>query len=218
VSDTIPFFDYEAVHERTPVWIALSDLYLDTDSRLSYAYIARTLAASKYKIEELHAILLEEVAPVVEFNLLQVAGEWAGFDEKWLLREILDRQGRRRSSRLCVDITSDWRCIKGLTQILRGLPPGEALLRSRAWHALILLFLDKKYSPRTIVPPGEYALPHLERFFRHELWPLLIEGSRRLAKQSPKNNPNEADIEANWKVFVDALPVQNGADVLGETL
>jgi hypothetical protein len=217
VSDTIPFFDYETVHERTPVWIALSDLYLDTDSRLSYAYIARTLAASKYKIEELHAILLEEVAPVVEFNLLQVAGEWAGFDEKWLLREILDRQGRRRSSRLRVDITSDWRCVKGLTQILRGLPSGEAMPRSKAWGSLILLFLSKSYSARPF--ETAFTLPQLEGFFRQDLWPLLIDGARRLARQSPQGNPTEAEIEANWRLFAaSALPVQNGSDVLGETL
>ena len=218
MSDTIPYFDYEAVRERTPVWIALSDLYLDTDSRLSYAYIARTLAVSKYKLEELHAILLEEVAPVVEFNLLQVAGDWAGFDEKWLLREILDRQGRRRSSRLSVDMTGDWRCLKELARILRGLPPGEAVPRSKAWNALILLFLDKRYSPSAFRAPAEFTLPQLESFFRGDLWPLLIEGAKRLAKQTPTNNPSEAEIEANWLVFAAALPVKNCLDVLGETL
>ncbi len=217
MSDTIPFFDYEAVHERTPVWIALSDLYLDTDSRLSFAYIARTLAASKYKLEELHAILLEEVAPVVEFNLLQVAGDWAGFDEKWLLREILDRQGRRRSSRLSVDMSGDWRCVKELTKILRGLPAGEAVPRSKAWNALIMLFLDKRYSPSAIKAPAEFTLAQLESFFRGDLWPLLIEGAKRLAKQAPKNNPTEVEIEANWRVFGAELPVENRPDILGET-
>ncbi len=181
-------------------------------------YIARTLAASKYKLEELHAILLEEVAPVVEFNLLQVAGEWAGFDEKWLLREILDRQGRRRSARLRVDIGGDWRCVKELVSILRKLPAGEAVPRSKAWGTLILLFLSKKYTPGSSRPPGVFSAAQLEAFFRGDLWPVLIDGARRLAKVSPSNNPTVEEIEGNWRAFAASLPVEHGADVLGETL
>lgn len=47
------------------------------------------LAASPYSLDDLDAILHEEVYPACSFNLRQVAGEWAGFDADWLERRIL---------------------------------------------------------------------------------------------------------------------------------
>lgn len=76
---------------RKPVWIALAELYLDTDSSLSYEYVVKVCAASKYTTDELEAILRNEVAPAVSGNLLSVAGEWSGFDENWLVKEIRKR-------------------------------------------------------------------------------------------------------------------------------
>lgn len=74
---------------RRPVWLALSDLFLDTDVNLFREGNTRTLAASPYSLEELDTILREEVYPACSFNLSQVAGEWAGFDADWLERRIL---------------------------------------------------------------------------------------------------------------------------------
>ena len=74
---------------RRPVWLALSDLFLDTDVNLFRAGNARTLAASPYSVDELDWILREEVYPACSFNLREVAGEWAGFDADWLERRIL---------------------------------------------------------------------------------------------------------------------------------
>lgn len=74
---------------RRPVWLALSDLFLDTDVNLFRAGNARTLAASPYSLDALDAILREEVYPACSFNLREVAGEWAGFDADWLERRIL---------------------------------------------------------------------------------------------------------------------------------
>ncbi|MDB2705549.1 hypothetical protein N9Y67_03295, partial [Pseudomonadota bacterium] len=47
-------------------------------------------ADSIYTIEELKFILNNEVAPAVSENLLSVAGEWAGFDEEWLVNRIIN--------------------------------------------------------------------------------------------------------------------------------
>ena len=77
------------LHGRRPVWLALSDLFLDTDVNLFREANARTLAASPYSMDELDRILREEVYPVCSFNLTLVAGEWAGFDADWLERRIL---------------------------------------------------------------------------------------------------------------------------------
>jgi hypothetical protein len=99
-----------------PVWMALSDLYLDTDVTLSHDCIARTLAASSYRLEDLHEMLMYDVHPALYPNLMSVAGEWAGFDETWLVERItaIRRQPRwrRRISHWFVrDIGVQWRAL-----------------------------------------------------------------------------------------------------------
>ncbi len=78
---------------RARVWIALSDLYLDTDTNAFLASCARALAASSFSRDELRTILLDEVHPVLASNLLSVAGVWDGFDTAWLCAQI--RRHRR---------------------------------------------------------------------------------------------------------------------------
>ena len=78
---------------RRPVWEALSDLFLDTElSDPIREGLARDLAASPYALDELHAILRDEVYPVCKTNLLSVAGNWSGFDLDWLEARILARR------------------------------------------------------------------------------------------------------------------------------
>lgn len=80
---------------RLPVWVALSDLYLDTELDGSgFRRIADALVQSGYTDEELQAILLEEVHPVCIPNLLSMVGEWEGFDPEELQRRILANQRR----------------------------------------------------------------------------------------------------------------------------
>lgn len=74
---------------RRSVWLALSDLFLDTDVHLWREGNTRRLAASTYSLDELDAILREEVYPACSANLSLVAGEWAGFDPDWLQQRIL---------------------------------------------------------------------------------------------------------------------------------
>jgi hypothetical protein len=81
-------FHKDDIAERAAIWILLSDLFLDTDVSLSYEYIARECAASRFSLLKLEEILVRDVAPVCAGNLLSVAGEWAGFDEQWLIQEI----------------------------------------------------------------------------------------------------------------------------------
>jgi hypothetical protein len=71
------------------VWDALSSLFLDTDVSLSREWRARILAHSPYSQQDLSEILAEEVSPVCSWNLLSIAGEWAGFDQDWLRTSIL---------------------------------------------------------------------------------------------------------------------------------
>ncbi len=74
---------------RKAVWLAFSDLFLDTDVTLFYDNIVNVCAASGYSIDELAAMLKNEVAPACAFNLQQITGEWAGFDENWLFGRII---------------------------------------------------------------------------------------------------------------------------------
>jgi len=77
---------------RRPVWSALSNLYLDTERTPAMCEAdAKRLAQSPYTLDDLRAILTEEVHPACAANLLSPAGEWAGFDEDWLEKRILAR-------------------------------------------------------------------------------------------------------------------------------
>ncbi|MFC3700011.1 hypothetical protein ACFOND_00040 [Reinekea marina] len=82
------------LNKRKPVWVALSDLFLDTDVTRYYENIVRVCVESDYSPEEIRLILFDEVAPAVSKNLLSVAGEWSGFDKGWLIEEII--RGIRR--------------------------------------------------------------------------------------------------------------------------
>jgi hypothetical protein len=121
---------------RRPVWEALSSLFLDTDTSLLRDWRAQQLAASPYALPDLERILVDEVYPVCRWNLLQVAGEWAGFDPDWLERRILSR--RRSPFRFLHHVdpfpstvlgSREWRATKAAIASMRadpGSPPVES--------------------------------------------------------------------------------------------
>lgn len=80
--------------QRRPVWLALSELFLDTDVGVLLPSLAHDLAASTYSEAELERILREEVQPLLQWNLLSVAGVWDGFDPAWLEQSIVARRHR----------------------------------------------------------------------------------------------------------------------------
>ncbi len=115
----------DAADARIPVWNALSDLYLDTDVALSHRYIVRTLAASPYSLDELHGMLMYDVHPALYPNLMSVAGEWAGFDEAWLLERIQTIRRRPRWRRRIThwfarDIGAQWRTLEPMIRAARN--------------------------------------------------------------------------------------------------
>ncbi|GEN66584.1 MULTISPECIES: DUF7079 family protein [Chryseobacterium] len=80
----------ESLENRKQVWIALSELYLDTELQESdFIYIAKTLLESPFTFEEVKRIDQFEVFPVLFSNLLSPAGEWAGFNELLLVKNIM---------------------------------------------------------------------------------------------------------------------------------
>lgn len=85
---------------RRPVWVALSDLYLDTDVTDACPYVARVLADSPFPVEHLRHMLFHEVHPVVRVNLLAATGVWTGFDPDWLVERIVRRRAWPRWRRV----------------------------------------------------------------------------------------------------------------------
>ena len=92
---------------RRPVWLALSELFLDTDVEARLPSLAQGLAASSYSEAELDWILRRELQPLLQWNLVPAAGVWDGFDPEWLQRSILAR--RRRLRLPCLFPREDWR-------------------------------------------------------------------------------------------------------------
>lgn len=80
------------IPDRTPIWDAMQDLFMDTDVTLSYEYIVDQCSKSKYGIDELENILFNEVLPALRFNMFDLpAPEWAGFQTEWLVKRILKK-------------------------------------------------------------------------------------------------------------------------------
>ena len=109
----------EDIENRRPVWQALSDLFLDTDTSLPREWRARQLSQSPYSLDELEEILVTEVYPACRGNLFSIAGEWAGFDMDWLEGRIHRRANSRLKAlhpfnlgRLTVPTSLEWRATK----------------------------------------------------------------------------------------------------------
>ena len=103
------------IEERKPIWIALSDFYLDTELQESdFKRIAHTISESPYSIEQVKEINKYELFPVLQWNLISVAGEWAGFNEELLVKFITDSLQKRNITRkLGIEIsylTFHWMC------------------------------------------------------------------------------------------------------------
>ncbi len=103
------------IEERKPIWIVLSEFYLDTELQESdFRHIALKIIESPYTLEEVKKINKYEVFPVLQPNLLSVAGEWAGFDEEWLVKSITDSLEKRNTlKKLGIEgsyLTFKWMC------------------------------------------------------------------------------------------------------------
>lgn len=84
------------INERMPVWMALSEFFLDTTlDEKDIDRIANILAASPYSEQKIEEILHFEIYPVCKWNLFDIAGEWAGFDEQWIREKVSRRYDKR---------------------------------------------------------------------------------------------------------------------------
>jgi len=189
------------IAERRDVWIAQSDLFLDTDVRLSFAYIARVTAGSPYSLAELEAICRDEVAPIVESNLSDIAGEWAGFPEDWLIRSIVQRLEKNPKTPFSMDTDAleQWRAVAHLVSCLRALPPEQRDERSHLWHAMSKLFLNRSPTPPEKLP-RDPAL--LEWVYRYDMLPSYGASVDGYYRHNPKGYPTMPELEATFREWL----------------
>jgi hypothetical protein len=126
-----------SIEHRKPVWVALSEFYLDTqleDSDLRH--IAFTFLESPYTIDEVRMINKYEVFPILQANLLSTAGVWAGFDEDWLVDKIITRlKNRTKFKDFGVNVSflmSKW-------------------MQRTYWNRLIRIYNDLKANPDSFI-------------------------------------------------------------------
>ncbi|MEL6877728.1 MAG: alpha/beta hydrolase [Pseudomonadota bacterium] len=86
----LPPLTDEEIARRLPVWSALSDTFLDTElDEQNYLNIAELIAQAGYTKQELETIYRAEVEPAFSYNLLNPAGEWAGWPEEFVCERVL---------------------------------------------------------------------------------------------------------------------------------
>jgi len=82
---------------REQLWIALSDLWLDTElSTARVEAIAAVVRASGRPRIEVEDVLRRELAPFLDANLRSPAGVWSGFDPEWVCAQARARAVRPR--------------------------------------------------------------------------------------------------------------------------
>jgi hypothetical protein len=133
---------------RRPVWAALSDVFLDTETRRDFPRIARVLAESGYDEDEIVRIWQREAVPEFGLNLLDITGEWAALqvDE----RRLAARADTWVSLRAFVAhltvglwLRSQLRALLALRSTLATHPRDEWLAREKAWTAFAHVYLEE---------------------------------------------------------------------------
>jgi hypothetical protein len=124
---------------RRPLWAAMSDLFLDTETRWSVPFVARCCAESRLGEATLDEVFWCEVFPLGIDNLHDLAGEWAILGVPDSQFEARVGKGERR---VAAELTSGWmvkdpwEAVKACTRRLHREPPARWLALTRVWNAL----------------------------------------------------------------------------------
>lgn len=175
---------------RRPVWISFADHFLDTETRHCLPLSALTATEAGLSPEEARDVWRLEVVPAVGANLRHVAGEWAGWDEAWLIERI--RSCRHRGLRALVmrrvpDVNERaWSVIEECMRALRAVAPERRRALADDLHALARHYFD--FCPTPLEPTRHREL---RRLFDAVLAPIL---SRALVGESRREH--EARVTA----------------------
>ncbi len=192
---------------RRPVWDALSELFLDTETRWFLPRIAQVLCESGYTDAELEGIWRHEMIPECGWNLAQVAGEWAAmpYDEAALARRAasgLSWLDRIKSASIRRMLAPQWRALLELRRRLLTLDQAHRQARADLWEALLHAYLEENLERMIGQDRHEAALragaanaAEALRLFTGELRPLA----------APLLVSNERNAEAQRAAQVEAL-------------
>ncbi len=204
--------DAAQLARRRDAWVALADLFLDSEIRDGLPMAATSLAESGYSDVEIEAIFLHEVTPILHWNLKQVAGMWGSFDASWLASEIQRRRhpGRapralRRMERWVLRARA-WPALSEFEVLLALVGRARALAREeRATWALALgglagLYFERPSLDKFLAQHTERlqraGLPatHLESLAARDLFPLF--SVLRVRGFDPPEKVSRAQVEA----------------------
>lgn len=86
------------IQTRKVIWLALAELYLDTELlEEDFKRIASIFKQTRYGLNFIKEIDLYEVFPLLQYNLLNLAGEWAAFNSEWLFAGCERFYGKRNN-------------------------------------------------------------------------------------------------------------------------
>jgi hypothetical protein len=179
---------------RKRVWIAFADHFLDTETRYALPLSAFAAVEAGFGVEEAREIWCYEVTPVVGPNLWSVAGEWAGWDEEWLVTEISEVARRRArapgpAAWLAYRVTIHfghpcWVAIERLMGALLSVEPSARLGMARDLEALGRCYFDFAPDRLLLDPPGRRE--SLLRLFFEVFLPAMRPTVFRSARESPE--------------------------------
>ncbi|MBL8923020.1 MAG: hypothetical protein JNJ54_29495 [Myxococcaceae bacterium] len=133
------------LEQRRPLWSAMSDLFLDTETRWSVPYVGWRCAESGLDDATLDAIFWCEVFPLAIFNLHDIAGEWAmlTLPESQLVARA-ERQERDRVQELTSAwmVKHTWDAALVVCRRLRTEPSARWRALMETWEVLGKRFLE----------------------------------------------------------------------------
>lgn len=144
----------EALSRRRLAWSALSELFCDSEVRAHLPQAALDLVESGYSDEELESIFLDELTPLLHWNLKQVLGA-CDFDTTWLSDQIVRRRQPSEAPRKVGRFMSwvqrfragssygDFRVLVALTERARAIPSGQREAWARGLGILARLYFER---------------------------------------------------------------------------
>ncbi len=148
----------EQLEKRHPVWLAMSEHYLDTETRPFLLRTAKVCLDAQLEFEAAADIWRYEITPLLYRNLRQPAGEWAGFDEEWIYTtctRCLGHNHLRSEQTYLGQSGSANKYLLALERIYARLLPLNETSRAdyaSQMQALAMVFFDFHLEPRGFLP------------------------------------------------------------------
>ncbi len=130
---------------RRPLWDAMSDLFLDTETRWAVPSVAWRCAESGLDASALDRVFWWEVFPLAIPNLLSIAGDWALLE---LPEPLLIKRAEAASRSTLLElasgslVSSSWTAVCAVTARLRVEPQARWLALKTAYDALGHRYLE----------------------------------------------------------------------------